>query len=381
MANKAGTYVKQLTGEAQFYSFRPTPLQEINLELTDDSFVSLLAKSNRALSRLDGITSQIPNLDLFVSMYVRKESLLSSQIEGTQATLDDILDPQIEEYTNVNVAEVLNYIKATNFAIEKTKTLPLCNRLLRDTHRVLMLGLRGNEKSPGEYRTSQNWIGPHSSTLQTASYIPPSVEDMVAAMSDLEKYINDPGDNLDPLIRGALIHYQFETIHPFLDGNGRIGRLLIALYLRENGLLLQPILYISYFLKKNQTEYYDRLTAVRERGDFEQWVHFFVQAVYQTAIDSVDTIDKLVELRARSRTRIETLGRNVKSVFRVYDYLEKSPIIDIRKTSLELGISYNTVSNAVNRLRDLGILEQTEGHKRNRCFAYNEYLDILRKDT
>ena len=381
MPNEAGSSTKQLSGEAQYFSFRPTPLQNIKLGQFDSDFLTLLAKTNRSLSQLNTLANQIPDIDLFVSMYVRKESLLSSQIEGTQATLDDILDPEVESNQNMNVAEVLNYIKATNYAIERLETLPLCNRFLRETHKVLMAGLRGGEKSPGEFRTSQNWIGPQNSNLKTATYIPPSPEDMIVAMSDFEKYINDPKDNLDYLIKIALIHYQFETIHPFLDGNGRIGRLLIALYLRENGLLQQPVLYISYFLKLNQIEYYDRLTAVRERGDYHQWIQFFIQAVHQTSLDATETIEKLVKLRAESREKVATLGRSAKSARLVYDYLERSPIIDIGKTSQELKMSFSTVSRLVDKLCGLRILKQTEGNKRNRCFSYNEYLTILRKDT
>ena len=210
-------------------------------------------------------------MDLFVSMYVRKEALLSSQIEGTQCTLDDILNPLMEENTNRNVSDVVNYIKATEFALNRLHSLPLCNRLIKETHAVLMEGVRGQEKSPGEFRYSQNWIGGQGSTIQNARYIPPNPEDMQTAMSDLEKYMNGD-DLLDPLIQAALIHYQFETTHPFLDGNGRVGRLLITLFLMEKGILSRPALYISYFLKMNRIEYYDRMTQVRKTGDYEQWV-------------------------------------------------------------------------------------------------------------
>jgi Fic family protein len=208
-------------------------------------------------------------------MYIRKEALISSQIEGTQCTLDDVLDPEIDMNANADVAEVINYIKAAQFALERLNTLPICSRLLRDTHAILMEGVRGQDKNPGEYRRSQNWIGPQNCTLKDARYIPPNVDDMTAAMSDLEKYINE-SNIYDPLVRAALIHYQFETIHPFLDGNGRIGRLLILLYLMEHKLLNKPVIYVSYFLKKNQFEYYDRISEVRRSGNYEQWVSFFL---------------------------------------------------------------------------------------------------------
>jgi len=381
MENRSGTYIKQLSGEMQYKSFLPTPLQKVSLQEMDSDFYSLLAKTARSLGRLDGISSRIPDIDLFVSMYVRKEALMSSQIEGTQATLDDILDPEVEENQNADIADVLNYIRATNYAIARMDELPLCNRLLKETHEILLSGIRGGEKSPGEFRRSQNWIGPAGGTIKNASFIPPSPEDISSAMSELEKYINEYDDSLDILIQAALIHYQFETIHPFLDGNGRIGRLLITLFLCQREVLTQPVLYISYFLKQNRIEYYDRLMEVRNKGNYEQWVRFFIKAIYQTSEDATQTIDKLVALRDKNRAAINSVGRSSKNVRKVFDYIEKSPIIDIRKTSAELTMPYSTVSRAVEKLCALGILQQTESVKRNRCFAYEEYLGILRKDT
>lgn len=232
MNNRAGSWKTNLSGEAAYKSFVPTPLPPVpTIELTDE-IINLLVKASSQLATLESIATRIPNVELFVSMYVRKEALMSSQIEGTQATLEDVLDPLIEANTNRNVADVVNYIKATEFAIHRLKTLPLCNRLIKETHAVLMENVRGQEKNPGEFRYSQNWIGGQGSTLKNARYIPPSPEDMIEAMSDLEKYINSD-DEMNPLIRAALIHYQFETIHPFLDGNGRIYRLLITLFLME----------------------------------------------------------------------------------------------------------------------------------------------------
>ena len=236
--------------------------------------VSQLTSATKALATLDTLSSYIPNMNLFVSMYVRKEALLSSQIEGTQATLEDVLDPLIEKNANQNVADVVNYIKAAEFALERMNTLPLCNRLIKETHAVLMSGVRGQEKNPGEFRTSQNWIGAAGSSLKNARYIPPNPEDMTDAMSDLEKYINSD-DSLDVLIQAALLHYQFETIHPFLDGNGRVGRLLITLFLMEQGALNSPALYISYYLKKNRIEYYDRMSEVRNKDNYENIIEDF----------------------------------------------------------------------------------------------------------
>lgn len=304
---------------------------------------------------------------------------MSSQIEGTQATLEDVLDPLLDTNINRDVADVVNYITATEYAINSLNTFPLCNRLIKEIHAVLMQGVRGQEKEPGEFRHSQNWIGGQGSTLKNARYIPPSPEDMLEAMSDLEKYIN-ADDELDYLIRAALIHYQFETIHPFLDGNGRVGRLLITLFLMEKKVLTTPALYISYFLKKNRVEYYDRMTEVRAKGNYEQWVKFFLQAILKSAEDAIATINKLATLHEKNMKLITT-GRTPKSTLLLFNYLEKNPIIEIRKTAEALKLSFNTTANAVKRLMQAGILLQTSSNSRNRTFSYKEYLDLLREGT
>ncbi len=380
MKNRAGEYRRNFSGEAEYQSFLPAPLPpkpEIDI---DNDMLKALIKASSSISALESIAKRIPSMDLFVSMYVRKEALMSSQIEGTQATLEDVFDPMIADNANRNVADVVNYIKATEYAINRLKTLPLSNRLIKETHAVLMEGVRGQEKSPGEFRYSQNWIGGQGSTIKTARYIPPHPEDMVSAMSDLEKYMNG-GDQLDDLIRAALIHYQFETIHPFLDGNGRIGRLMITLFLMEKKLLTTPALYISYFLKKNRIEYYDRMTEVRNKGNYEQWVRFFLAAIDESAQDAIQTIDELTVLKAKNEKIIEKIGRASKNVMRVFRYLEANPIVDIGKTAERIGVSFNTVSSAVKRMIDAGILVQTENASRNRTFSYDEYLKILRKGT
>lgn len=316
---------------------------------------------------------------MFISMYVRKEALLSSQLEGTQAILEDVLDPSNEKNANQDVSDVIRYIEATEFALAKMRKLPLCNRLLKETHKVLMSGVRGQEKNPGEFRRSQNWIGAAGSTLKTARYIPPNPDDMKNAMTELENYINSDDGN-DVLIQTALIHYQFETIHPFLDGNGRIGRLLIMLFLMDKGILHSPSLYISYFLKKNRTEYYDRLSEVRNKNDYEQWIKFFLYALLISAEDASETISKLAELHDRNTAWAEHLGRSKKTALLLLGYLEKNPIINITKTAAELNISFTTVSSAVKKFTEAGILSKPE-EERNRIFVYKEYLDILRKDT
>ena len=378
--NRAGTHKSNLSGEMRYQSFVPSPLPPLPPIEMDADCVGLLVKANRQIAILESLASRIPNVNLFVSMYVRKEALLSSQIEGTQATLEDVLDPLLEENTNREVGDVINYIKATEFSIERLNTLPLCCRLIKETHAVLMQGVRGQEKSPGEFRTSQNWIGGQGSTLKTARYIPPAPDDMTEAMSDLEKYLNS-GDTLDPLIQAALIHYQFETVHPFLDGNGRVGRLLITLFLMEKGLLTTPALYISYFLKRNRIEYYDRMMEVRAKGNYEQWVKFFLQAIYESALDAVETIDRLVALHHKNVKQIEDAGGRSPLPAKLFHYLESNPIIEIKKTAAALSVSYNAAARAVEVLSGLEILEQSEKAGRTRTFSYAEYLEILRKDT
>lgn len=381
MNNRAGAFVSNLTGEMAYQSFRPAPLPPNPPIALSGELVAKLVEANKKLAALDGLSARIPNMDLFVSMYVRKEALLSSQIEGTQCTLDDILNPLMEENANRNVSDVVNYIKATEFALNRLHSLPLCNRLIKETHAVLMEGVRGQEKSPGEFRYSQNWIGGQGSTIRNARYIPPNPEDMQTAMSDLEKYMNGD-DSLDPLIQAALIHYQFETTHPFLDGNGRVGRLLITLFLMEKGILSHPALYISYFLKMNRIEYYDRMTQVRKTGDYEQWVMFFLQALSDSAGDAIQTIDALTVLHNQSVAKLGAFSkRQQTNLLKLFAYIETNPIIDIQKTAAALGLSYNTVSKMVTILVDEGILRQTDKAGKAKIYSYADYLDILRKDT
>lgn len=381
MNNRAGCFITNLSGEMAYQSFRPNPLPpEPPIEMSKE-MIAKLVDANRKLATLDGLSSRIPNMDLFVSMYVRKEALLSSQIEGTQCTLDDILNPFAEENINLNVSDVVNYIQAEEFAIDRLQTLPLCNRLIKETHAVLMEGVRGQEKNPGEFRYSQNWIGGQGSTLRNARYIPPNPEDMINAMSDLEKYMNGE-DSLDPLIQAALIHYQFETTHPFLDGNGRVGRLLITLFLMEKKILSTPSLYISYFLKMNRIEYYDRMTRVRKTGDYEQWVLFFLQALSDSAEDAIQTIDRLTEIHNRNVQKFNSMTkRQQTNAINFLIYLEKNPIIDIQKTAAALNLSYNTVAKSVALFVDNGILQQTEKSGRSKIYSYVDYLAVLRKDT
>ena len=382
MENRAGFYRKNLTGEMTYNSFVPSPLPPVPPIALSSEELELLIKANSELTLLEGLAIRIPNINLFVSMYVRKEALLSSQIEGTQATLDDIFDPLLDNNINADVSDVINYIKATEFAVNRLKELPLCNRLVKEIHAVLLENVRGQEKNPGEFRRSQNWIGGQGSTLKNARYIPPNLEDMENAMSDLEKYIN-ADDGTAPLIKAALLHYQFETIHPFLDGNGRVGRLLITLFLLEKKVLTVPALYISYFLKRNRLEYYDRMMEVRKNGDYEQWIKFFLQAFVESAEDAIATIDKLKALHEKSFAVLLTSipKRQLENAGKLFTYLEANPIIDITKTAQQLDLAYNTTSRLVSAFVKLGLLRQSNTKNKNRVYAYEEYLEILRKGT
>ena len=380
--NRAGKYQRNLSGELEYESFIPNPLPPSPSLVYDDELNSLLSQASRCLGMLEGVASQIPDIDLFMAMYVRKEALMSSQIEGTQATLEDVLNPDINENVNSDVIDVVNYVRATEFAINSLKSLPLCCRLMRKVHEVLLSGVRGEEKYPGEFRRSQNWIGAADSTLKTAKYITPNPEDMLESMSELEKYIN-LDDGTDDLIRIALIHYQFETIHPFLDGNGRVGRLFITLYLMEKGILTVPALYISYFLKKNRIEYYDRMTEVRRTGNYEQWVKFFLNALIESSSSAVDTIRKLSKLHDSNVRKLSAGIHSLKDkILVIFRYIEENPILTINKAASDLGLSFNAVSSSVKRLCSDGILYlQDKKIMKSRIFYYKDYLEILRNGT
>lgn len=382
MQNRAGKTVKNLSADKEYISFYPSALPPVPPIEIDAECQALLINANKKLAVLDEIADRIPNVNQFISMYVRKEALISSQIEGTQCTLDDVLNPQIDENANAEVSDVVNAVRAINFAIERQKELPLCNRLIRETHAVMMNSVRGCDKTPGEFRKSQNWIGGAGSTLKNARYIPPNVEDMAECMADLEKYINDDNDEADALIKAALIHYQFETVHPFLDGNGRVGRLLITLYLMQQRLLKSPVLYLSYYLKANRIEYYDRMSEVRKSGNYEQWVKFFLHGIAVTADDAVETIDKLTALRRKSEEALQTTpARSRERLFMLLRYIEQSPIIETAKTAEALQCAYNTTAKDIATLCNAGILQPSGKSARSKIFVYNDYLDILRKDT
>lgn len=375
---RAGKLVHNLGGELHYLSFKPTPLQEIVIE-QDQEMIDLLIKASSSIEVLNAITDRIPNKDLFLAMYIRKEALVSSQIEGTQCTLEDSFDPNNEKNTNADISEVINYIKAVESSKDQLGQLPLCNRLIKSTHKVMMSNVRGNNKTPGEFRKSQNWVG--GTSLQNARYIPPNVEDMKTALEDLEQYMNEEG-GLNPLIRTALIHYQFETIHPFLDGNGRVGRLLISLYLMDKGIVSSPILYPSCYLKTHQLEYYDRLTEVRKKDDYEQWIKFFLQGLYETAKDAIETIDKLSALHEETAKAFDSLSKTKRNkAMELLVSLEKWPITDIYGLAKGMGISYMSVSSYVDFFIEKGILKILQFRGKRKIYYYEKYITILRKDT
>lgn len=367
-------------GDDSYESFCPVPLPpNPPLELSS-RIVALLVRATGCIRELDVRAQLTPNVEPFIDMLALKEALMSSQIEGIAVTLEELLDPQREESTNPAVRAVVNNAAATEFALQELKHAPLSNRLLKDTHAVLM---QGDPRTLGEFRTKQNWIGRRGSTPQNALYVPPAPDDMLRAMDDLERYIHGDvyDDGLDVLIRAALIHYQFETIHPFIDGNGRMGRLLITLFLHEQRVLSKPALYISCFLKEYRREYYSHLMEVRTAGYFELWVQFFLHALLESAEDAIATIKVLVALRQQNQALIAQSGRAATRTLKVFDYLERHPIIEIGKTAEAVGLSYNTVASAVQWLVKQGILVPTTNFKRNRVFSYEAYLDILRSGT
>lgn len=381
--NGQGTLRNNLSGKLAYYSFFPTPLQSLRqLNLTEETYRTLSACS-RKLGELEGMLYFVPNADMYLTMYVRKEALLSSQIEGTRCTFDDLLSPSQTQLHHKDVADVVNYVRAVDRGVELLKKMPLCTRLLRQVHAVLLDGVRGTEKNPGELRSSQNWIGPSGCTIATASFVPPNIEDLSNTLQDLERFINEPQVEMDPIVRAALVHYQFETAHPFLDRNGRLGRLLITLMLINDGVLHSCLFYPSFQFKKNRSEYYRQLTSVRERGTYEEWIEFFCNSLLESAKDSVGSLKNLVDLHNRSTATItENLGRTAANGQRLLGILEEHPIVDTAFIAAQLDIGRSTASSLVKSFEELGILRPLdESRQRYRQYGYEEYLTILREDA
>lgn len=375
--NRAGILKRM---QSDYECFIPHNLKELKLDI-DDQLQSLINKAYLLLGRLDGMAITLPDIDLFVSMYVQKEAVISSQIEGTQASLIDVLQKDRNNEKIKDTEEIVNYIKATNYAFKRLEELPLCMRLIKETHSVLLSGVRGNEKSPGEFRKSQNWIGYTGCTLNTASFVPPSPEEMEHSLSDLEKYIHEDS-SISNLIKTALIHYQFETIHPFLDGNGRMGRLLIVLFLKERGLIEYPVLYLSYFFKKNRNRYYELLNNVRIKGEFEEWIKFFIEGICEISEDAISSIQKIIKLKKIDMEKIRNIPKgNISSLLLVYDYLLKHPFLETEDIRLLSDLSKPTVNKLLETLTELEILELVEEKKRYKQYVYKKYVDILSEGT
>ncbi|HWK25073.1 MAG TPA: Fic family protein [Solirubrobacter sp.] len=372
---RAGRFVAQPSGYQAFVpaSLPPEPPLEIDVEM-----LALLSRADQAVGRLDGIVKVVPDPDFFVGMYVRREAVLSSQIEGTQSTLQNLLEVELEPSRRdryADVGDIVNYVSAMNYGLERLHQLPLSLRLIREIHGELLRDGRGAHATPGEFRKTQNWIGPPGGTLQQATFVPPPVPDMHAALDGLEKFLHsDAGRPV--LLDVGLAHAQFETIHPFLDGNGRVGRLLITFLLVHSGTLRKPLLYLSHFFKLHRAEYYDRLMAIRRGGDWEGWLKFFLRGVATTAEEATQTAERIFELRERHRNAVlaENLGSNgLHLLSRLFD----QPIINVTAAATSLDTTFPTANRLISRFEDLGLLRETTGQRRSRVFVYEPYLALF----
>ncbi len=382
-SQRAGTFVSSTIAGEVCRAFLPNPLPpNPPLALTVDDF-DLMEKANRALGRLDGLSALLPDTSLFIYFYVRKEAVLSSQIEGTQSSIADLLLYENAEAPGVpldDVQEVSSYVAAVTHGLRRlSEGFPLSLRLLREIHEVLLSTGRGSTKSPGEFRRSQNWIG--GTRPGNASFIPPPPEAVIDCMGALEKFLHDEPARTPVLIKAALAHVQFETIHPFLDGNGRLGRLLITLLLYTEGALSEPILYLSLFFKQNRATYYDLLQQVRTEGNWEDWLRFFLTGVLETSEQAVQTAKAILRLFEADRRKIETLKRPAASAMRVHQYLQTKPLTSIQSAATALGLTLPTVTTALANLTTLGIVEELTGKQRNRMFYYSAYVKILEQGT
>jgi Fic family protein len=375
---RAGQYIQQPAGYRAFIPADLPPEPPLNV---DAEMIKLLSDADRALGRLDGVASVLPNPDLFVAMYVRHEAVLSSQIEGTQSTLEDVLEFEADGGRErvKDVEEVVNYVGAMNHGLRRLPALPLSLRLLREIHGELLQGVRGAERQPGEFRTSQNWIGPGGCTLNNAEFVPPPPHEMKAALANLEAFLHDR-TSLPVLIHCAFAHAQFETIHPFLDGNGRVGRLLITLLLCERKVLQQPLLYLSYYLKRHRSQYYDRLMAIRNDGDWEEWVKFFLRGVFEVSQSATETARAILQLRERHRTAIAMLA-NSTNALQLLDFLFQSPVLSIRMAENHLRCAYVTAANLIGELQAANILQEITGQQRNRRYRYTPYLELFERQA
>lgn len=375
-SDRAGRYVSQPMG---YRAYEPAPLPPDQPLVLEGDLPRLLSEADRALGRLDGSVLTLPNPDLFVFMYVRKEAVLSSQIEGTQSSLQDVLAAEAQLFDHVphDVDEVVNYVRAMNHGLARLPQLPISVRLIREIHAELLKDVRGGRLQPGELRTSQNWIGPAGSTLATATFVPPPPHLVPAALGALEQFLHHD-DSLPPLVKIALAHVQFETIHPFLDGNGRVGRLLITFLLTEAGILQKPVLYLSHYFKQHRQAYYDHLQAVRDRGAWEAWLRFFLRGVAEVAAQSADTARRILQLREEHRAAITTrCGRAAGNGHKVLESLFDRPIVSVREVESLIGTTYTAANTTVSRLVEIGVLQEVTGHARHRRFRYAPYIALF----
>ncbi len=379
--DNVGKYLERAVGGESYKIYLPEklpPIPEINVQ----SLYSLLDKANAALGRLDGVRWVLPDPSLFVYMYVRKEAILSSQIEGTQSSLSDLFLFEVEEPPSVtldDVTEVSQYVAAMNYGLERLQNFPLSLRLICEIHEKLMYQSRGWNKAPGEFRTSQNWIG--GSRPGNAAFVPPPPEYIMELLGDLERFIHDQTVELPILIKIALVHVQFETIHPFLDGNGRLGRLLITFILCAEGILKEPLLYLSLYLKSNRQAYYQHLQSVRETGDWESWIAFFLEGIIQTSEQATQTAQQILTLFNNDQAKIADSGSSTVSVLTIYTHLKRFPVVTTAHIRKVLQINLPTVLRSLATLERLGIIKEVTGKLRHKQFVYSAYLDILIQGT
>ena len=378
---RKGRFVQTSTGGESVRAFVPPPLPPAPpVDLLAQ--LKRLGDAERALGRLDGITVLLPRHDLFLYMYVRKEAVLSSQIEGTQSTLTDLLRFESEARAGEpvdDIREVSNYVDAMMFGVERLATLPLSLRLIREMHARLLHSGRGAARTPGEFRRSQNWIG--GTQPGNALFVPPPVDELPRCLAEFEAFLHEEASGLPVLVKAALLHVQFETIHPFLDGNGRIGRLLITLYLCHHGVLRQPLLYLSLYLKTHRTTYYRLLQDVRETGRWEGWLDFFLTGVAETADQAFESAIRIVDLFRADRERISAEAERTGSVLRIHEQMKRQPYVSPTHLGREIGLTPPTVNSALAKLERLGVVEEITGRKRGRVFAYREYARILSEGT
>jgi Fic family protein len=380
--SRLGTYVTTtVTGEA-VRAFIPAPLPP-NPPLEVGGLYQLLDRANQALGRLDGLTTLLPDTKFFLYLYVRKEALLSSQIEGTKSSFSDLLLFENEAEPGVpvdDVEEVSNYVAAIQHGLRRIASgFPLSLRLIREIHEILLRGGRGANKTPGEFRQSQNWVG--GGRPGNATFVPPPPERLMECLDSFERFLHDDKHKLPVLIEAGLVHVQFETIHPFLDGNGRLGRLLITLLLCSKGALREPLLYLSLYFKTNRDRYYDLLQRVRTEGAWEEWLAFFLEGTQVTARAAAEAAKQILDLFAKDRDRIQKLGRAASSALRVHEYMQKKPLAGIGAAADALKLSIPTVTVALNHLVRLGIAKEATGKRRDRLFAYSRYIKILSEGT